>query len=153
MRDRIFRGFHPDEMGTKKVLVNDKWIKGEWVEGYYDGGYSIRLYYGRINTYADIERATGKDYVLITPETIGEYSGRTDKNGRKIYEGDIVDCRYVGIRYPAQVVFDNGSFGVTYTHNGVKYTNSFTSYVDSAVFEVVGNIYGTPELLEVETNE
>lgn len=88
--------------------------------------------------------------VDVIPETVGQYTGLTDKNGNRIYENDILNCEVVGIQYPAKVVFKNGSFGVAYTHRGIDYFNPFTSFVESVEFEIIGNIHDNPELLKGE---
>lgn len=82
----------------------------------------------------------------IDADTVGQYTGLTDKNGTKIFEGDIV--KYGDTVH--NVVFEqrNGTayFGLVYS---TLETLSFGYYQDLKQIEVIGNIYDNPELLEV----
>lgn len=114
----------------------------EWVEGYYTKADT----YGVGGRTPNTPMITNKDgfWVEINPETLGEYTSIKDKNGKKIFEGDIVLADNGHIGY---VVFRNGSFvkGCS-CHNSVN-----TFYGDNET--VIGNIYDNPELLkEVENN-
>lgn len=86
----------------------------------------------------------------IDADTVGQYTGLTDKNGTKIFEGDIV--KYGDTVH--NVVFEqrNGTayFGLVYS---TLETLSFGYYQDLKQIEVIGNIYDDPELLGDENNE
>ena len=89
-------------------------------------------------------------YGAVDPETVGQYTGLTDKNGTKIFEGDIV--KYGDTVH--NVVFEqrNGTayFGLVYS---TLETLSFGYYQDLKQIEVIGNIYDNPELVGDENNE
>ena len=128
----------------------------DWLCGY------IRQYQnGKITIY-DFE---AKRLRFVDPSTVGQFTGLADKNGKKIFEGDLLN----GFEYPfyrsednkhnyfAEVVwFDNGAFGLV-TH---KYPNSrvrgisagnadyFDEEFECDNWEVIGNIHDNPELLE-----
>lgn len=78
----------------------------------------------------------------VIPETVGQCTGLRDKNGERIFEGDIVTMpRYGGGRHKSFVYFKNGKFAV----NGSNY--SFKDICPKNM-EVIGNIHDNPELLK-----
>lgn len=127
MREILFRGKRKDN--------------GKWAYGYLyirnDGQYEISFY----SKYFDSERFT---YDVI-PETVGQYIGLTDKNGKKIFEGDIVERLWLGEKHIYRIYYDSdiSSFiGADIDCQG------FTTFnYDSCEFEVIGNIHDNPELL------
>lgn len=89
------------------------------------------------------------------PITMMQYTGLKDKNGKEIYEGDIIKSFYpaweeLGIKYPKEeyitdVIWDNGEyrtkdFSPLYVHVDNEEAN--------VSCEIIGNIYENPELLE-----
>lgn len=81
--------------------------------------------------------------IRVIPETIGQYTGLTDKNGVKIFEGDIV--QYSGEKHI--VVFETrgktGYFGIKIDR---LETWGFCLSVPTGLMEVIGNIHDNPEL-------
>ena len=88
-------------------------------------------------------------YEPVIPETIGQYTGLTDKNGKKIFEGDIVEFDYIGnnlgVKGIEPVIFENGQFGVKW-----GWHKEFVSLVGFAntTITVIGNIHDNPEPLK-----
>ena len=81
---------------------------------------------------------------FITDEnTIGQYTGLHDKNGKEIYEGDIVKIKYrdedIG-----KVIYEHNGFSIDVTNMNKNYGR--VSFVNNFI-EVIGNIYDNPELL------
>lgn len=131
MREILFRGKRKDN--------------GKWAYGYLyirnDGQYEISFY----SKYFDSERFT---YDVI-PETVGQYIGLTDKNGKKIFEGDILRRAY----HPHEDVaieWSDGSFRFREVNKPKDYGYSCVCCIQNAVsrLKIIGNIYDNPELLE-----
>lgn len=88
----------------------------------------------------------------VIPETIGQYTGLKDKNGKEIYEGDILTWSENGITSnPLVVEFKHGAFGYTYTYDFVSFSGNsnfmFNQFDTDIRFEVIGNIHDNPELI------
>ena len=115
---------------------------GEWVEGfYYKDLWSDNAHYIIYD---------GTDYEVI-PETVGQYIGKTDKNGKNIFEGDIVYCKSRLDNAIMVVIFECGQFRMVLSENYRSYqTNSGFYDINCFDKEVIGNIYDTPELLKGE---
>lgn len=159
MREIIFRGKRKDD--------------GEWVEGSLINAFEYTcilqaedklhpMYYPYLD--GDLGTFDGKATPII-PETVGQYTGLTDKNGKKIFEGDIVVCSYAGFdfdgylddEFTAAVEFGNpnGAYNWGFQLRPIKKTNLNTDILlwvemeeTGAFIEGVGNIHDNPELTE-----
>ena len=90
----------------------------------------------------------------VAPATVGQFTGLLDKNGKEIYEGDIV--RYqdtMGYHFIGLIGFDEGRFGFvnkrgigTLNKDGV-YSDGYCTVPYTIDYEVIGNIHDNPELL------
>ena len=95
--------------------------------------------------------------VEVIPETIGQFTGPKDKNGKEIYEGDIVifetDKRNKELYTKRTLIvkYNDGGFYLFY-EDGKEYNyienEGIRDYIER--LEVIGNIYENPELLEVK---
>lgn len=125
MREILFRGKRVDN--------------GEWVYGFYlilPRGERVIL--------------SNKGYAHVDPETVGEYTGLTDKNGKKIFEGDIVECKWFNAMVRIEhrkhlIIFSDGSFCAEWYIGQDNYHNDLHNTFD---IKVIGTIYDNPELLE-----
>ena len=145
------------------ILRGKRVDNGEWVEGHTvlisssdaDGAYIISSgteFDMLVDEYGNIGEMQGI-ILRIIPETLGQYSGLNDKNGKKIFDGDILKI-YEGSE-------DNGyKICELYSYRGVLCVDYETSewdfnalaFLDSDnvfSFEVIGNIHDNPDLLEV----
>lgn len=137
MREILFRGKHIH------ALPQNEHLDGTWVYGYLcDENY--------INTVdEDVYGGKFTSEMLIYPETVCQYTGLTDKNGRKIFEYDIVSAPFTGYAGNKEerkgiVEFVNGAFSVNW-NDSEEYGKNFVGYVND--IEVIGNIFDNPELI------
>lgn len=129
----------------REILFKAKRIdNGEWVEGQYvyitnplteDGKPIKHLICNGTNIFND----------LIDPDTLCQYTGLTDKDGKKIWENDIVELPDEEGYFTCEWEEDAARFVM----NGDGLTVNFDNYW-SYQTEVAGNIFDNPELLEVE---
>lgn len=138
----------------REILFKAKRIdNGEWVEG------CIVIDQSRLDRFKyriqPIE--SGVLYAHpIDPDTLCQYTGLTDKNGKKIWENDILKCKkYIGgnfVDYCIEVGYvemKHGAFGLHRIKNDAYY-RPFKDWLEDYEYEVVGNIFDNPELLEAE---
>ena len=145
---------------------------GEWVEGgYFSEPYTDKKYIVRWNSFG----IGFNEFIEVNPDTICQYTGLTDKNGKEIWENDILkfndeiwDSCYTscGTEYDSWEVENYGLVGycdysARYDFTKYKYNENqveadlhenhdieFSEFVKE--HEVIGNIFDNPELLEVE---
>ena len=131
-----------DAKGAREILFRGKRINnGEWVEGNYCAAEYIT---GDGIEHLIIEVPRNGCSAKINPETVGQYTGLTDKNGKKIFEGDIMAFTAYGFDYIGTVEFADGSFSVMCEHA--------SPFLDQAVSKhgayIIGNMHDNPEFLE-----
>lgn len=145
MREILFRG-QTRRHGEKVNMRGDK-LPGRWVYGgVLQGPGDFSIIYGGENL-GDIEKHT------VYTDTIGQYIGKPDKNGVKIYEGDIVEiCMpLTGVRpivQRSEVYFDHGCYCVLWGGSDRFHNRSrIDGFIPQTTFEVIGNIHDNPELI------
>ena len=144
VREVIFRGKRKDN--------------GEWVYGVpLKEGYSqeVEMLWYEYSSLAYTER------VQVIPQTVGQYTGLMDKDGKKVFEGDIVKCtdRTYDYSFTAVVMFGNpnGEYNWGFQLKRISGASANTDILlwfdmddVGACAEVVGNIHDNKELLEVK---
>lgn len=135
------------EIKFRGQRVNTK----EWVYGYYvvnddKESFIITEFYSWETICSDCAMPQFDSYQVI-PETVGEYIGLPDKNGKEIYEGDIIHIGDKNIPYIVEW-HDNGFMGKAVRASdriGLTYWNDR--------IEVIGNIYEKQQLLKEATHD
>lgn len=130
MREILFRGKQTD---------NGKWIYGYYIQ--------------KLNPYSE-DGEPRSHFIMdvapfgqaVFPDTIGQYTGLTDKNGVGIFEGDVMEFDAYGFHYKGVVSFVDGNFCV------ICNRPTASPFLDNAIKQhdaiCVGNIYDNPEILE-----
>ena len=123
MREILFRG---------KNVIGGQWLNGDLIHTTTGKAPMIRVH--------------GKNSAIsymVVPETICQYTGLTDKNGKRIFEGDIVVI-YSDEKHPVQIVFLESSWTAV-TPKYRYYRHRMEDIEDK--YEVIGNIHDNPELI------
>lgn len=120
---------------------------GEWVYGFYYEWYSkikIRsVSFIHIITFDENNLKLLDDQVEVIPETVGQYTGFKDKNGKEIYEQDYIKQVWSGTLELTEIDIINDIRYGFLTNNALY---NITEYGDDCVGEIIGNLFDNPEL-------
>lgn len=135
----------------------------KWVYGCY--GELIHLFDGEVKPGIQVTTQVPSDFdrmipvyktelIEVIPNTVGEYSGVEDINKINMCEDDIVLIEIKDPRFDDKVVistrevveYKDGAFGVRWGYS--RAFNSFNNFASNVTFEVLGNIYENPDLIE-----
>ena len=138
MREILFRG---------KRVDNGEWIQGDIVQFPVHG--VVRI----------VEQEPSYKDAEVDSDTVGQYTGLTDKNGKKIFEGDIIHLEYSQVffggeyfgEYTAEVSYKEGCFITDGINNGDEIETPLSGF-DNDELEIIGNIHDNPELLGGESD-
>ena len=139
MREILFRG---------KRIDNGQWVYGKLCDNTYGASKPIIITDSEYNDGNDIDF----EWEFVCPETVGQYTGLTDKNGKKVFEGDILkvlDC------FDNEVIYLIDYKDSTFCANqkGVNFSTHLSNFNSGEYrIEIIGNIFDNPELLEENKN-
>lgn len=151
MREILFRG---KAINRNEGCHRTEYQNGEWVYGLV-----TRLYDEQFkNLPAEMTNTNGISGIEIDYKTVGQYTGMTDKNGTKIFEGDILAFDDTdGGKGFYEAFWDGNSGKFAIAENGNRnYVDDFELFERNEWFKwftVIGNIYDNPELVGGEENE
>lgn len=144
MREIKFRG---------KRLDNGEWIYGSLLVSHFKDDKKERYFITQFSGNYTFEHE-------VDPNTVGQFTGLRDKNGRDIWEGDIFKEDGNGIvrsvfRVPGGLAFEDNPVSFGYDHRAPVYPYSSIAEMQSVSWlsqccEVIGNIHDDPELLKTE---
>lgn len=166
MREYKFRGKIKDGKRAKELNLK----VGDWVHGYYfheEGLELINEESREFDRHYIINTPYIEEFIEVIPETISQFTGLYDENGKEIYEGDIVSFKDVGeegyeykegydFTNEATIIYQDGIFTLTdfgENENSYYSTNSSKEEILEDILrngscEVIGNIYDNKELLK-----
>ena len=135
---------------------------GQWFEGWYlRDGDEIDIAYPCTVEDDNFNSWTSFDYEDVIPETVGQYTGLKDKNGKKIFEGDVVSTTYTSAfikndKYLVNFSLDRGGWFPFASGDGCGCCEDHTYRPNGdgvTDLVILGNIYDNPELLEEVVKE
>ena len=141
----------------REILFRGKRLQGgNWVEGYFfksdinkrerESGKATLIFTPDCDTFITVPECHNS--FMVVSDTVGQYTGLKDKNGKRIFEGDIAKVMQGKDKDIAYVGFENGAF-MLYPKTGNIYERTLWSYwYNDWDVEVIGNITDNPELLE-----
>ena len=133
----------------REILFKAKRIdNGEWVEGFYIA------FTGKTLIFMDVAEhyyAHALRWFEIGPETLCQFTGLCDKNGNKIWENDIL-MAHLDEFYPEDATYETVEWNITgwVAHETGSTDREYIDKFDLEHFEVIGNIFDNPELLQEE---
>ena len=142
MREILFRG---------KRINDGEWAKGFYAEMPYGEDAVSKIIRTKTRQHPNFSLAYPcqvfeSEEFEVDPETVGQYTGLKDKNGKGIFEGDILYCYDEMFRatFTGEVVYRSASFCIKEREDDYLYHFRWDDYV----CEVIGNIHDNPELLK-----
>ena len=137
MREILFRG---------KRLDTGEWIYGDLVNAneMRTGARRIEIWVPQPDGECDPENL---EYGVVDPDTVGQYTGLLDKNGIKVFEGDVLDGLYGKMLVSFGEII-GGDIGFSWRPVTYGHYESMSGFIDE--YEVIGNIYDDKGLLTQE---
>lgn len=143
----------------RKILFKAKRIdNGEWVEGSLidldiDSGYCYIVPPYKKASILPINFLITDRMKLVDSKTLCQFTGLCDKNGKRIWENDVVWLVCDGKEHIYQIVWDNSELDFKATKGEENYGTNYEYLLCCDEIEVIGNIFDNKELLQEESDE
>lgn len=142
----------------REILFRGKPSGNAWITDWVYGAFCPKNSKGDIPCIIVYDDRFAGHWFEVIPETVGQYTGLTDKNGTKIFEGDIISIPFEEDRSPWEencIYYENGEVYFSAEHRGwyVRFLDNETLSLweyDELDIEIIGNIHDNPELLKGE---
>ena len=167
MKERLYKA---------KRVDNGEWVEGGSIINAQDGIWIIPTG-GIIQYAADSRKLVYVEAIPVIPETVGQFTGLMDGNGKRIFEGDIIKCKHeirhfvdkedkiprfvYGVKHEEQQGYFVTKSTIYYRNYEIQFykgryriiNKNIIHYIDTDFIynheiEVIGNIHDNPELLE-----
>lgn len=149
MREILFKAKAINRIEGKEYRTNYK--NGDWVYGLLS---KPHYKFGNYDFTAEMTNTDLVSGIEVDHETLGQFTGLTDKNGVKIFEGDVIQCKLaVGTVTYQTGVDDNFTSGFVVLWTNKRYLRQELGFwAVKRDITVIGNIYDNPELLGGDDN-
>ena len=125
------------EIKYRGLTSNGNWVCGNLIQGKNGACYICSINENPVCKNGDYWYIDSPCYVVI-PETVAQFTGLKDIEGKEIYEGDII----LGYNNPHVVTFADGAFYLTYKNSSVRLSRTCEA------LKIIGNIFENPELTQ-----
>lgn len=132
-----------------KRVKNGEWIEGSLIDLDIDSGYCYIVPPYKQASTLPIGFLITDGMELVIPETLCQFTGLTNKNGKRIWENDIL-MAHLDESYPEDTTYETVEWGIAgwVTHEANSADRQYLDEFDLEHFEVVGNVFDNPELLQ-----
>ena len=147
MREILFRG----KKWKTSVFDETDWVYGSLIDS---GNHEQVAIYPWVNgaSTMSVRQLVYARMEAVKPETVGQFTGMTDKNGKKIFEGDIIEYKGlrwdVGFQMTAFAAMDGPIVQFALFEQYI-WDHKKREWIAPDYWEVIGNVHDNPELLEV----
>ena len=138
MRDTKFRG---------KRIDNVEWVYGNLVQTIKEGVYILKM-----PSFIPAKTFPAQMFIEVHSESVGQYTGLKDKEGKELYDGDVVKYEVYNLNeqshfYNGEIQWRQGQLGTWWRYKS-KNTTFMLKTGNVFKMEKIGNIHDNPELLE-----
>ena len=160
MREILFRGFQPCD-GPDTIVVDGEKVNGAWAQGslvsFADGGRAILPSKTVALQQEGTTLLSAKECLEVLPSTVGQYSGLKDSEGRKVFEGDVLEFTDEpnSYKWKGRIEFGNPNSGYTWGYQIVHLSGPkpnidtlcwFDMEEGGAYSEVIGTVFDVQEV-------